>query len=535
MGNPEMTASQARRGGKVLFVVIDQLRADCLSGALADAVALPNLRALMAEGVSFSSHYSVTTPCGPARASLLTGLYAMNHRSVRNGTPLEGHHTNLALEARKAGYEPLLFGYTDTSADPRGRHPNDPDLKNYEGLMPGFTEVVQMRFERHYPWVADLKAKGYVLPAAYYDLLRAVDPDSGPDSGPDCNTGGGGRLNSPTLYRAEDSDTAFLTNETVKALSVRQDQDWFAHVTYIRPHPPLAAPAPYNDMYEPGAIPPAIYPTGIAEQMAVHPVFEAFFSEPSVKNLYVGFDGQLDRMTEADRQTLRSIYLGLATEVDTHIGRLLDYLRSSGQYDDTLIVVTSDHGEMLGDHFMWGKDSIYDAAFHVPLIIRDPHRRQHAGAVVDAFTESIDIAPTILDWIGQENPLGFDGRSLLPFIEGNIPRNWRDHVFCEIDLGDPVSLTRYQRHLGLHLARANLAILRERRFKYVHFNGGLPPILFDIETDPHELNNLAGDPSFAPELLRLSQRMLDHRMSYTAYTAPLMKLTGEGVKLAPRT
>ena len=111
---------------------------------------------------------------------------------------------------------------------------------------------------------------------------------------------------------------------------------------------------------------------------------------------------------------------------------------------------------------------------------------------------------------------------------------WRDHVFLEVDLGDPVSPTRYQRRLGLGLAQANLAILRERRFKYVHFNGGLPPLLFDLESDPHELTDLAGDPSFTAELLRLSGRMLDHRMSHALRTAPLMKLTSEGVKLAPR-
>jgi len=102
------------RKGKVLFIVIDQLRADCLTGALGQVLELPNIRALMAEGVTLAQHFTVTNPCGPARASLLTGLYAMNHRSVRNGTPLARHHTNLALEARKAGYEPLLFGYTDT-------------------------------------------------------------------------------------------------------------------------------------------------------------------------------------------------------------------------------------------------------------------------------------------------------------------------------------------------------------------------------------------------------------------------------------
>lgn len=101
MENPDTGTQGARRDGKILFIVIDQLRADCVSGALAGAVDLPNLRALMADSTSFANHFTVTTPCGPARASLLTGLYAMNHRSVRNGTPLERHHANLAV--RRAG------------------------------------------------------------------------------------------------------------------------------------------------------------------------------------------------------------------------------------------------------------------------------------------------------------------------------------------------------------------------------------------------------------------------------------------------
>lgn len=515
-----MPAGDERRGN-VLFIVVDQLRADCLTGALAAAVKLPNLRALMAEGVTFARHYSVTAPCGPARASLLTGLYAMNHRSVRNGTPLERHHTNLALEARKAGYEPLLFGYTDTSADPAERHPNDPDLKNYEGLLPGFTEIVQMRLDTNYAWRADLEAKGYILPELYDDLFRAGGADGGP-------------LDSPTLYRAEDSDTAFLTNEALKALSVRRDLDWFAHVTYLRPHPPLAAPAPYNTMYAPKAMPRATRLGEVSDERAVHPFFDAYFAEPARTGLYTGFDGRMDLMPQVDRRTLRAIYMGLATEVDAHIGRLMEFLRSSGQYDDTLIIVTSDHGEMLGDHAMWGKESVHDPSFHVPLILRDPRRRRVAGTVVDVFTESVDVAPTILDWIGVEVPAAVDGRSLLPFAEGETPAGWREHAFFELDLGNPSSPTRYQRRLGLSLGEANVAMLRERRFKYIHFNGGLPALLFDMESDPGETRNLAADPAFAPELLRLARRMLDHRMRHAPGRAPSMHLTAEGVKHAPR-
>jgi arylsulfatase A-like enzyme len=169
----------------------------------------------------------------------------------------------------------------------------------------------------------------------------------------------------------------------------------------------------------------------------------------------------------------------------------------------------------------------------VPLIIRDPHRRQAAGTVVDAFTEAVDIAPTLLDWMGLEAPPAFNGRSLLPFVRGTSPPDWRDHVFCKLDLGDPVSPTRYQRALGLAWGDANLAILRERRFKFVHFNSGLAPLLFDMENDPFELTNLVDDPAFAPQLLRLSRRMLDHRMSHGAQSAPSMKLTAEGVRRAP--
>ena len=99
----------------VLFVVFDQMRADCLHGVLGSNAELPNLREFMGDAVSFTNHVSVTAPCGPARASLLTGQYAMNHRSIRNGTPLPADKPNLATELRRGGVQPLLYGYTDTS------------------------------------------------------------------------------------------------------------------------------------------------------------------------------------------------------------------------------------------------------------------------------------------------------------------------------------------------------------------------------------------------------------------------------------
>ncbi len=396
-------------------------------------------------------------------------------------------------------------------------------MHSYEGLLPGFHEALQMRFDTNRAWLADLKAKNYRLLENYLDIFRPVGADESASTA----------ITDPALYSAEDSDTAFLTDQTIRNLSVREHQGWFAHVNYIRPHPPLVAPAPFNKMYKPATMPPANCSGGIADQKARHPFFEAFFSEPANSGLYIGFDGRMDAIPEHDARALRAVYFGLISEVDRHVGRLIDYLKASGQYDDTLIIFTSDHGEMLGDHFIWGKETVYDPAFHVPLIIRDPKQQSTAGTVVNALTESIDLVPTILDWIGLALPPAFNGASLAPFVRGEQPAVWRDHVFAEIDFGDPETATRYQRHLGLRLAESNLAILREDRFKLVHFNGGLPPLLFDLQNDPGEYVDLASNPAYAGELARLQGRMLDHRMSHGDRELSRMKLTESGVKIAP--
>ena len=282
----------------ILFIVIDQLRADCLTGALSSFVELPNLRALMREAVSFSNHYTVVCPCGPSRASMLTGLYAMNHRSVRNGTPLRDDITNVALESRKFGYEPLLFGYTDTTADPRVHHPNDPALRSYERPMKGFCEKVEMRLEESYRWRAYLKQKGYKIP----DYKKFFAPRS---------TGiRESRVSDPAFYKAEDSDTAFLTDACVSELSVHSDQNWFTHITYLRPHPPLIAPEPYNDMYDPAKLPPINRRETMEQEAAAHPFLAADFKRDAINSMVSGYDARLYNQNPFDVQVLRSVYLG---------------------------------------------------------------------------------------------------------------------------------------------------------------------------------------------------------------------------------
>ncbi len=487
----------------VLFIVIDQLRADVVTGALGRHVPLPNIARLREAGVTFARHYSVTNPCGPSRASLLTGTYAFNHRSVRNGTPLRDGLPNQALEARKAGYEPLLWGYTDTTLDPRGRAPGDPDLRAYERVLPGFRQMLEMHYEEGFQWQAHLKAKGYALPRSV--LYRPVAEGRPP------------RPSDPAAYRAEDSDTAFLTDEALKYLAIRQGAGWFAHLTYIRPHPPFVAPAPWNRLVDPASLPLPQRLSGIAEEGAVHPVLAAGLRRSRAADQVVGVEGLSDE-DDRDVQELRAVYLGLAAEVDHHLGRIWDHLLATGEWDRTLIVVTADHGEMLGDRHAWGKMAPYEPAFHVPLIVRDPRRPATHGTAVDAFTESVDVTPTILDLVGQPVPPGMNGAPLTPFLDGAAPAGWRRHVFGELELGDPLAPTVWQRELGLGLRDAALAILREERWKLVHVGGGLPPLLFDLASPEGEMRDLAGDPAHAGELLRLTRAMLDHRMRHADRT-----------------
>ena len=515
-----MTSSDNRN---VLIVVVDQLRADCLHLKIAGKEVTPNLNAFASDAVTFSRNYSVVNPCGPSRASLLTGMYAMNHRSVRNGTPLRHDIGNLARHARTHGYEPLLFGYSDTTGDPRHVHPNDPDIRGYERVLPGFNEILEMRQTNDsYPWRAYLKGKGYDLPPyERFYVPDKVDPARGP------------RPDDPAFYSAQDSDTAFLADSALSQLAVRTDNEWFAFVSFIRPHPPIIAPEPYNRMHDPNDVADPIRVRSSDLEASIHPFVAASLKLDSI-NDFVDADMGLDNEDRMDFNAVRSVYFGLASEVDRHIGRMIDFLKSTDQYDNTLVVITADHGEMLGDRRQWGKMSCFDAAFHTPLLVRDPARTDRNGSTVEAFTESVDIAPTILDWISGSVPVHMDGRSLLRFFESDSEQGWRDCSYSEIDFGDPETPTVWQRELGIDLREANLAILREKNLKLVHFNGGLPPLLFDMSADDGEMRNLAGNPARAADLLRMTRRLLDHRMKFADHTLSDMKVTGRGtINYAP--
>ena len=484
----------------ILLIVVDQWRGDSLGVLGHPAARTPNLDRLAAEGVLFRNHFTQGVPCAPGRASLLTGLYVANHRVVTNGVPLDKRHTNLAIEARRGGYDPLMIGYTTSTPDPRGLDPADRRFRVIGDMMDGwrvFAHFDEMRFSNYFAWVA---RNGYALPDDPEDVWLPAEGPAGPTDGP-------GRI------PAELSDTAWSTERGLEALTaLSRRSPWLLHLGYYRPHPPFVAPAPWHAAVPPGDIPPPVRASSREAEATQHPVLRRYLDRTDRKDFFQGDSGPVAALDLDEVRRTRQAYFGLIAELDHSIGRIFDHLHATGQWDDTLIVLTSDHGELLGDHHLFGKHGYFDQSYHIPLIVRDPSAGADAtrGRIVDAVTGTVDVMPTLLEWAGLPVPRTVDGRSLLPFLHGAGPREGWDETVFEFDLAggypDPTRTPD-----GVPFDRTGLVVLRGRRWKYVHF-AAYPPLLFDLENDPHEFRNLADDPGHAGVVAECAGRLLTWRM-----------------------
>ncbi|WP_192362240.1 alkaline phosphatase family protein [Mesorhizobium mediterraneum] len=512
-------AEKGRRPN-ILLITCDQWRGDCLSAVGHPVVRTPNADALAAEGVLFRQHYGGAAPCSPARACLYTGLYQMNNRVCRNGTPLDARHGNIALSARSLGYDPTLFGYTDVSPDPRTLAPGDPRLKSYEGVLPGFT-VRQLLPEHQKPWLSWLKARGIESGAGFPDIHRPADELGG--------TTDSAVTNAPPVYSKDETPAAFLTGEFLRWLGEQErDTPWFAHLSFLSPHPPFIVPEPYNSMYDPAEGPAFHRAVSWQAEAESHPYLAYNFNLQERSNFRPGAEGKVRDWGDDDFRRIRALYYGMISEVDAQLGRIWQAVKAADAWDDTIVVLTSDHAEMMGDHYMLGKGGFFDGSFHIPLIVRDPRRHKAAGASVDRFTEAVDIAPTLLDLLGEETPPHLDGQSLKPFLDAGEPGNWREAAHWEFDFRS-VADGHAERHFGIGPRQCNLAVIRTKEFKYVHFSGGLPPLLFDLEKDRDELTNVAADPAYLPVRLELAERLLAWRAEHLDQSLALAELTEDGV------
>ncbi|MFZ9636083.1 MAG: sulfatase-like hydrolase/transferase, partial [Alphaproteobacteria bacterium] len=305
-----------------------------------------------------------------------------------------------ALELRKGGYDPALVGYTTTTPDPRTTSGDDPRFLVLGDVMEGFRPVgtFEPNKEAYFSWVA---GRGFELPANRDDIWLPEGAEPGE----------AGATRRPARIPRELSDTAWFTERGLAYVRGRGDRPWFLHLGYYRPHPPFIAPAPYNDMYRAEDMAPPVRAANWEEEAKQHPLLHFYLSSTRQGAFFQDGKGLARDMSEAEVLQMRATYFGLMSEIDDQLGTVFRYLEETGQMDDTLIVFTCDHGEQLGDHHLLGKVGYFDQSFRIPMIIRDPAASANGsrGRIVDAFTETIDCMPTILDWLGLPIPRQCDG------------------------------------------------------------------------------------------------------------------------------
>ncbi|MEO0936675.1 MAG: sulfatase-like hydrolase/transferase [Pseudomonadota bacterium] len=488
----------------ILFVMYDQLRFDYLSCAGHPHLHTPNFDRVAAKGVRFTKAYVQSPICGGSRMCFYTGRYASSHGAQWNGFPLRVGEQTLGDHLRKLGMDCWLIGKTHMKADAEGmaRLGLAPDsVIGARQAECGFDTWVRddglwaegpdgFYDERRSPYNEYLKSKGYPGENPWADHANA-----GVEGGDVASGWFMQNADKPANIREEDSETPWLTSEAIRFMD-ETEGPWCAHLSYIKPHWPYIGPAPYHDMYGPAHVPPAI--RDASERDDVHPVFGAFMNGPV---------GQAFSRDEV-RDKVIPAYMGLIKQCDDQLGRLLDHLAATGRDKDTMIVLTSDHGDYLGDHWLGEKNLFHDPSARIPMIIYDPRAEADGtrGSTCDALVESIDIAATFIEAAGGTVPDHIvEGRSLLPWLRGERP-DWRTHAFSEYDFSaQPVA-----EKLGLEPRDARLFMVFDGRYKLMHCAApDLRPMLFDLAEDPGELNDLIRTQPDHPALDGLYQALQD--------------------------
>ena len=481
----------------VLWIMADQLRWDYLSCYGAKHIKTPHLDGLASRGLRFNRAYVQTPICGPSRMSFYTGRYARSHGSTWNGFPLRVGEPTLGDHLREVGVKCSLVGKTHMTPDVDGMKRLGIEPDSVIGAL-----VSECGFDAH------LRDDG--LNPTQYPFRHAEDYDQylrehGMDGanpweewantaiGPDGELRSGWMLeNAPFAARVpkEHSETAWLTTRGIEYIEEQGDEPWLCHLSYIKPHWPYLAPAPYNDMYSSADLPPVNRTQ--AERETDHPLMQAWM------------DMRVSKSFSRDkyRDLVAPVYMGLIKELDDQMGRLFSYLEETGRMSDTMIVFCSDHGDNMGDHWMGEKDLFHDCSARMPLIIVDPRANADAtrGSVTDLLVEGVDLAPTFMDLFGAESkPHIIEGKSLQPLLFGETV-DWRSYCVSEYDY----ATREARRMLGVDQNEARLVMIFDGRWKYIHVET-MRPMLFDLQTDPSEVVDLGADPAYTDQLERLSK------------------------------
>ena len=451
----------------ILFIQSDQHRFDCVAANSLKAASdlkvasglkaasghkllrTPNLDRLAREGLNFTQAYTPIPVCVPSRNCLIYGQWSTEHHCIANDDteaprPAEPGLPTFSRALNEAGYYLGCVGKWRVHPEWGPTHPAF-----------GFHEYVDNR-----DYGAWREAQGLAPRPRDGGWQGGVDPYIAP----------------------EESRTAWCADQTIRMLErvAEHDQPFFIRWDSSAPHLPNIVPEPYASMYPPGAIEPW-----------------ASFPDPLTGKPYIQAQQRrtwkVDGWSWDDWAPIVGRCLGEISLLDAQIGRVLDALDRLGLAEDTLVIYTTDHGDLLGGHGMVDKHYVmYDDVVHVPLIVRWPARIA-SGQVCDAFvSHGIDLASTFCDVAGAPIPETFRGQSLLPLFEG-AGDNGREDILS----------IYHGNQFGLYSER----MVRDRRWKYI-WNATAEDELYDLVEDPGEVINRATDPACVDELARLRRRLV---------------------------
>ena len=433
----------------IIFINTDQQRGDCLSCAGHPVLLTPNMDGLAAAGVRFTHFYAEAPSCIAVRRSMLSGQHAQTHGMV-------GYRGNAEWDApptlpgtlRDAGYQTRLIGRSMHQHPPRKRY--------------GFDEM---------------ETECHTGAHDYAEWLAQVGP---PDNG---GWFGGGVMHNDYTAHPWPLDehlhhTNWVMQRTLKFLENRDPScPYFLTVGFIAPHPPLQPPAQYFERY---------LRTGVPEPSIGDWARPPAFGEGGE---HVA-PGRVNLTGEA-LLSARAGYYGLINHVDDQLRRLLNPVIGVGRdlNRDTIVVFTSDHGEMLGDHYMWRKQRAYEGCARVPFIVRAPeYFGLQPTTTVDEPCTHADIMPTLLEMADVDVPDTCDGRSLLPLMRGESTQ-WRDYLHIE----------HTPEHMGL----------TDGCEKFIWDPKDGSEQFFDLREDPNECRDLAHSPAHAERIELWRSRLID--------------------------
>ena len=488
----------AKQPPNLLFIIVDEMRYDLLAAYGNDRIRMPNLDRFAAKSVVFERAYVVQPVCTPSRATLLTGVYPHTHGCVDN---------NIAIPASLPVVPELL------PKNYRTGYMGKWHLGDEVFAQRGFEEWVSIEdyYFKNFSAGRDKETR-----SSYHHWLIAqgLKPADGKTFSREEST----RL--PEKF----GKPAFLAAEAERFLS--QGKDPFAlYVSFLEPHMPFFGPR--DNEYDPADVllPPNFDHLLSADQPLKARLYQASLAE-------VGFDG-LPLKTEADWRRMIANYWGLCSLIDTYVGKILDALERNGQAGNTMIVFTTDHGDMMGSHKLLTKGFQFEEAVRVPLILNLPG--QTAGVRVKESVSHVDLLPTMLDYLGCPIPTHFQGSTLRPLIEG---RGGGRDVIIEWNAGPgstPAQISKpiFEGKLPPGL-QGKVTPEQAKAAFYDPIRTILTPdgwklsvslklgehALYNLNDDPQERKNLVRDPAHKTRINDLLER-LGRRMAETSDSAAL--------------